>query len=112
MAWFVDEVEQLRSVLETAIRQFATGVWDSPLTFGVPLGLLLGHESVEYLPGFGEGDRSGGLGSSLQGGTSTAILEVDGVEVVAIGYDLRVVDLIGASFAEVKRDGGGRFGYG
>ena len=83
-----------------------------PLTFGVPLGLLFGHEFVEYLPGVGEGDRNGGLGSGLQGGTSTAILEVDGVKVIAIGDDLRVVDLIGASFAKVKRDGGGRHGSG
>ena len=58
----------------------------------------------------GESDRSDGLGSGLQGGTSTAILEVDGVEVIAIGGDLRVVDLIGTSFAKVKRDGGGRWG--
>jgi hypothetical protein len=109
---FVDEIEQLRSVLELAICEFATGVWNAPLPFGVPFGLLLGHKFVEYLPGFGESDRDGGLVSSLQGRTSTAILEADGVEVIAIRNNLRVVDLIGASFAEVKRDGGGRYGSG
>ncbi len=100
----------MRSVRKASVGEFAASIGSSLFAFGVPLGLLLGHELSEYLPGFGESDWSGGLGSGLQGGTSTAILKVDGVEVIASGDDLRVVDLVGASFAEIKRDGVGGCG--